>query len=93
MAHLGKVQWEVDRGLCVAQGVQTYLEGNVESFKGFKPHSNVHFRSLWRKGEEWIRENETEGDVDWESSAAVQVRGDESLSQVAASKISGGAIT
>lgn len=93
MAHLGKVQWEDDRGFCAAQGFQTYLEGNVESSKGFKPHSNVHFRSLWRKGEEWVGENETEGGIDWESSAVVQVRGDENLSQVAASKISGGAIT
>lgn len=75
LAHLTRVQWEADRGLCAAQGVLTYLDGNVESSNGFKRQSNVHFRSLWRKSGKWIGGNETGGGTDWESSAVVQVRG------------------
>lgn len=86
MAHLARVQWEADRGSCAALGVLTYLEGNVESSNGFKPQSNVHCRSQWRKDGKWIGGNETGGGTDWESSAVVQVRGDESMSQVAASE-------
>lgn len=81
MAHLAGVQWEVDRGSCAAQGVLTYLEGNAESSNGFKPQSNVYFRSGWRRGRKWIGGNETGGGTDCESPAVVQVRGDESLSQ------------
>lgn len=46
----------------------------------------MHFRSLWRKGREWVGGNETGGGINWESSAVVQVRGEESLNQVAPSK-------